>query len=110
MTKCPSDPLAAAPRPCSIASSRANIYLPVEDVRRRRPRGDRRSRISRAYARRGGTSIARSADLPLHQRRLAGVEPLGAVIRLLVLEGAVGSGARRGRVRAAPLVGRGERV
>jgi hypothetical protein len=33
-----------------------------------------------------GEILARAAEIPLHERRLAGIEPLGTIIKLLVLE------------------------
>jgi hypothetical protein len=36
-----------------------------------------------------GKLQARSADIPLYERRLAGVEPLGTIVKLLVLDATV---------------------
>lgn len=37
----------------------------------------------------GGELLARSVDIPLYVRRLAGVEPLGTIVKLLVLDATV---------------------
>jgi methylase of polypeptide subunit release factors len=43
----------------------------------------------------GGDLLSRSVDIPLHERRLEGVEPLGTLIRLLVLDQTVSAEAAR---------------
>ncbi len=47
----------------------------------------------RGALRTGRDLLARAVDVPLHERRLEGVEPLGTLIRLLVLDTAVSADA-----------------
>jgi SAM-dependent methyltransferase len=42
-----------------------------------------------------GELLSRSVDIPLHERRLTGLEPLGTIVKLLVLDAAVPLGDAR---------------
>ena len=57
----------------------------------------------------GRDVLARSADVPLHERRLEGVEPLGTLIKLLILEREVAADAAE-RVFAPLGLGQVERL
>jgi hypothetical protein len=57
----------------------------------------------RGALRTGQELIARSVDLPLHERRLEGVEPLGTLIKLLALELPVAADAAERAFAPLPL-------
>jgi methylase of polypeptide subunit release factors len=52
-----------------------------------------------------GELLARSVDIPLYERRLAGVEPLGTIVKLLVLDATVPADDARRAFAPLPLEG-----